>query len=251
MPHLRLTLRLLAIIAALLIALPLHGSWRLFGRPSPWPRRFLGIVARIAGARTTVLGRPLARDVVFVANHLSWIDILVIAGATGSAFVAKSDLRSVALIGWLCTLNHTIFVARGDRLGVAQQIASLRAALATDRPVTIFPEGTTGDGRTLLPFKAALLGALDPPPPGLRVQPVRVDYGAANDAVVWGETSGQAHALALLGRRGTFTATLAFAEAFDPADFGNRKAIAAQARSRVETLGQIEALALRRGPAPL
>jgi 1-acyl-sn-glycerol-3-phosphate acyltransferase len=217
--------------------LVLHGLWRAAGRPSPWPRRFLGRVARLVGARVTVRGRPLARNVVLVSNHISWTDIVVLAGSTGSAFVAKSELRAVPLIGWLCTLNHTVFVARGSRMDVAGQVARLRSALAGEHPVTIFPEGTTGDGHTLLPFKAALLGALDPPPPGVRVQPVRIDYGAATDEIAWvGDETGAAHATRVLSRSDTFDVTLHFAEPFDPAGCGNRKEIAAEARRRMETL---------------
>lgn len=229
---LRLALRLVALVAALLLALVLHGLWRLVRRPSPWPRRFLGRVASIVGARVRVLGQPLRSDAVLLANHLSWIDILAIAGATGSAFVAKGELARVPLIGWLCTLNHTIFVSREDRLGVTAQIARLRADLTHGWPVTIFPEGTTGDGSTVLPFKASLLAALDPPPPGIRVQPIRVGYDAPDLAWV-GDEPGQAHALRVLRRRGTFTVTLTCLPAFDPAACAGRKAIAAQAWRQV------------------
>jgi 1-acyl-sn-glycerol-3-phosphate acyltransferase len=228
---------LAALLVALILALPLHGMWRLFGRKSPWPPRFLGLVARIVGAKAHVAGTPLRHDVVFVSNHLSWIDILLLSGATGSAFVAKSELRSAPLVGWLCTLNHTIFVSRADRMAVTAQIAQIRDALAADWPITLFPEGTTGDGTTLLPFKAALLAALDPPPPGVKVQPVRIDYGAATDELAWvGDEPGQHHAARVLKRRGNFVATLHFAEPFDPAEYGDRKAIAAEARRRMEAL---------------
>ena len=226
-----------ALLVALVLALPWHGLWRLFGRKSPWPPRFLGLVSRIVGARPRVVGTPLRHDVVFVSNHLSWIDILLLSGATGTAFVAKSELRGVPLVGWLCTLNHTIFVSRADRMAVTAQIAQVRDTLATDWPVTLFPEGTTGDGTTLLPFKAALLAALDPPPPGVKVQPVRIDYGAATDELAWvGDEPGQHHAARVLKRKGNFVATLHFAEPFDPAEYGDRKAIAAEARRRMEAL---------------
>lgn len=234
MNTLRLTLRLAALIAALLVALPLHGLWRLFRARSTWPRRFLGWCARIVGAKARVLGTPLDRDAVILANHLSWIDILLLAGATGTAFVAKGELESVPLIGWLSSLNHTVFVARGQRMAVAEQVEQLRRALAAPWPVTIFPEGTTGDGTTLLPFKPALLAALDPPPPGLRVQPVRIDYGDATSDCVWGEEPGQVHALRVLRRRGSFVATLNFAEPFAPD--GDRKIVAAEAKRRIEAL---------------
>ena len=238
MGHARLTLRLFLLLAALLLALPLHGVWRLLRRPSPWPRLFLGTCARIVGARPRIVGTPRRRDVVFVSNHLSWIDILLLAGATGTAFVAKAELDAVPLVGWLCRLNRTIFVARDDRLAVGAQIDRLRAALAGAQAVTVFPEGTTGDGVTLLPFKAALLAALDPPPPGVVVQPVRIDYGAATGELAWvGDESGQHHALRVLRRRGGFEATLHFLDPFDPCDYAGRKAIAAEAKARIEAAG--------------
>lgn len=217
---------------------PVHLLWRLFRLPSPWPRLFLGALARVIGARRRVIGAPLRRDVVFLSNHLSWMDIPLIAGATGSAFVAKADLRDVPLVGWLCTLNRTIFVRREDRLGIAAQIAQLRAALADTWAIALFPEGTTGDGAALLPFKAALLEVLDPPPPGVRVQPVRIDYGAATRELVWiGDEPGRDHAARLLRRRGTFIATLRFCDPFDPCDHPGRKAIAAEARARIAAAG--------------
>lgn len=232
--NLRLAARLLALVAALAGALLLHGLWRLCRLPSPWPRLFLGASARIVGARLHVIGTPLRRNVVFLSNHLSWIDILLLAAATGTTFVAKGELARVPLIGWLCTLNRTIFVAREERLGIAGQIERLRLALRRGWAVTIFPEGTTGDGRTLLPFKASLLAALDPPPAGTRVQPIRIDYGAATDELAWvGDEPGQSHALRVLRRRGRFDATLHCLAAFDPTICGGRKAIAAAAQAAI------------------
>ena len=230
----RTALRIAGMLLALIVALMLHGAWRLFRLRSPWPRLFLGAVGWIVGARRRTIGTPRRRNVVFLANHQSWVDILVLAGATGTAFVAKDDLARVPLIGWLCMLNGTVFVARGDRMGIADQIASVRAALADDWPIALFPEGTTNDGTALLPFKPALLAVLDPPPPGILVQPVLIDYGGATPAIVWGEESGQANALRLLGRRGRFEATLTFLDPFDPAATPGRKAIAAEARARME-----------------
>ena len=233
--RLRIAGRVAMMLAALIVALPLHGSWRLFRRRSPWPPIFLGWIARVVGVRLLVVGTPVTRDVLYLANHTSWLDILVIAGASGSAFVAKGELADVAVIGWLSTLNHTIFVDRGDRLGVARQVDRLRTALAADHPVTIFPEGTTeGGGTRLLPFKAALLGAIDPPAPGLIVQPVRVDYGSATPDIAWvGTEPGLVNALRVLARPGRVPVTVRFLAPFDPDGLG-RKAVAAEARARIE-----------------
>lgn len=234
----RIVLRLAALVVALLLMLPLHLLWRLVRLPSPWPRLFLASVSRIIGARPRTIGTPLRRDVVFVANHLSWMDIPILAGRNGTAFIAKAELRDVPVIGWLCALNRTIFVRREDRMGVADQINALREALAETWAITIFPEGTTGDGAALLPFKAALLAVLDPPPPGVLVQPVRIYYGDATRELAWvGDEPGGAHASRVLRRPGSFAATIHFCDPFDPHDYPGRKAIAAEARARIAAAG--------------
>ncbi|MEJ8628821.1 lysophospholipid acyltransferase family protein [Sphingomonas sp. I4] len=187
----------------------LHGAWRMLGRGSPWPRRFLRRVAVILGADIRVVGQPVRRDVMIAANHLSWMDILLLAGTSGTRFVAKAEVADLPLVGWLASLNHTLFVERGDRLGVGDQIATIRAALSDGRPLAVFPEGTTGDDLSILPFKPALFAALVPPLPGIRVQPVRIDYGAAATDLAWlGTEAGDAHAKRVLRRRGRFTVTL-------------------------------------------
>lgn len=232
--RMRVALRVGAMVFALLAALPLHGLWRLFRLPSPWPRLLLGSIGRIAGARRRVVGTPLRRDAFFVANHQSWLDILLLAGATGTAFIAKRELERTPLIGWLCKLNHTVFVDRGDRSAIADQIADVKAALDEGWSVAIFPEGTTGDGAGLLPFKAPLLSALDPAPPRVRVQPVWIDYGPARDTAWVGEEPGLLNVRRVLSRPNGFPVTLHMLEPFDPAEIGNRKAIAAEARRRIE-----------------
>jgi len=178
------------------------------------------------------------RGGLIASNHLSWLDILLLGGATGCAFVARANLNAVPLVGWLCRINRTVFVERENRAGVAAQVAALRDALGADRPVTVFPEGTTGDGTTLLPFKPALFAALDPAPAGVMLYPVRIDYGAATGELAWvGDEPGVAHARRVLARRGRFRATLRFAGPIDPAAVSGRKALAAEARARVAGAG--------------
>lgn len=234
----RLTLRILAMVAALLVCLPLHYLWRLLRRRSPWPRRFLGWVARAAGMRVRVVGAPLERDVLFLANHLSWLDILVLAGASGTAFVAKAEVAATPVVGWLATLNNTVFVARAERTAVRGQAEALRTALASGQPVALFPEGTTDGGPDILPFRASLLAALFPPLPGVKVQPVALDYGAAAHDLAWiDDETGLDNVRKVLTRRGTTPVTVQFLAPVDPAS-GDRKALATAARDEiVEALG--------------
>lgn len=224
--------------AALLVCLPLHYLWSLLRRPSPWPRRFLGWVARAAGMKVRVVGTPLERDVLFLANHLSWLDIVVLAGASGTAFVAKTEVAEVPVVGWLAGLNNTVFVARSERAGVRGQADALRTALASGQPVALFPEGTTDGGPDTMPFRASLLAALFPPLPGVMVQPVALDYGTATHDLAWvGDEPGLVNVKKVLARRGTASVILHFLTPVDPAS-GDRKALARAARDEiVQALG--------------
>lgn len=243
----RLTLRAGMMIAGLLACLPFHYLWRLFGRPSPWPRYFLGWVGRSAGMRVRIVGTPLRNYVLFVSNHLSWLDIMLIAGASGAAFVSKDDVARWPVFGWLARLNNTIFVARSDRRGVHSQAGALRRALASGQPVALFPEGTTEGGQEVLPFRASLFAALNPPLPQVKVQPVAIDYGRAAHDIAWvGKEGAGANAKRVLSRKGTAEVVLHFLAPLDPGHFPDRKALAGAARaSIVQALGASAASADR------
>lgn len=232
---LRLTARAIGLVALLLVFVPLHYLYRFFSYGSPFPMLFLRYAARVCGARVEVVGTHLKRDVFFVANHISWIDILALAGASGTAFVAKAELAEAPVVGWLASLNRTVFVKREHRMGVAEQINALKEALVDNWSVTVFPEGTTTDGQSLLPFKTSMLSVLEPPPPGVLVQPVILDYGPVAEWIGWiGEEGGVNNAKRILSRKGSFKVALHYLEPFSPEDFKGRKAISIEARRRIE-----------------
>lgn len=232
---LRISTRALALIVLIIVFVPLHYLFRVVSYGSPFPMLFLRYAARVCGAKVEVTGTHLKRDVFFVANHLSWIDILALAGASGTAFVAKAELAEAPLVGWLAGLNRTVFVKREHRMGVAEQINALKEALVDNWSVTVFPEGTTTDGQSLLPFKTSMLSVLEPPPPGVLVQPVIVDYGPVAEWIGWiGEESGINNAKRVLSRKGTFKVRLHYLEPFSPEDFRGRKAISHESRRRIE-----------------
>lgn len=232
---LRLGMRALGLIGLLIVFVPLHYLYRVFAYGSPFPMLFLRYAARVCGAKVEVRGTHLKRDVFFVANHLSWVDILALAGASGTAFVAKAELAEAPVVGWLASLNRTVFVKRENRMGVAEQINALKEALADNWSVTVFPEGTTTDGQSLLPFKTSMLSVLEPPPPGVLVQPVILEYGPVAEWIGWiGNESGVNNAKRVLARKGTFRVVLHYLEPFSPEDFRGRKAIGQEARRRIE-----------------
>ncbi len=239
----RLTLRVAMMVVGLIACLPFHYAWRLFRRRSPWPRIFLGWVARFAGMRVRVLGQPLSRHVLFVSNHLSWLDILIVAGASGAAFVSKQEVGEWPVVGWLARLNNTIFVARRQRGAVRDQADALRQTLATGQPIALFPEGTTDGGQDVLPFRASLLASLFPPLTNVRLQPVAIDYGTAAHDIAWvGREPALTNVRRVLSRAGPTAVTLTFLAPIDPHAAGDRKVLANMARDAiVAALGASEA----------
>lgn len=230
----RRTVRIAALVASLLACLLPHLLWKLARRQSPWPRRFLALATRAIGVRVEIAGQPHDGDMFLLANHVSWIDILVLGGATGAAFVAHDGIARWPVVGWLAAQNNTLFVARERRGALSHQLDALRAAMQGHQPVALFPEGTTSDGNGLLPFKPSLLAVLLPPPRAVLIQPVHIDYGAATGEIAWhGDEPAGTNAWRLLGRKGPLVVTLRFLPPFDPATCADRKVIAATARDRI------------------
>jgi lyso-ornithine lipid O-acyltransferase len=230
----RLYLRVAAIAAGLIGCVPLHYLWKLFGARSPWPQIFLGFAAARAGLRVRIEGEPLYDNVLFVSNHVTWLDILALGGATRAAFVSRDDVEGWPLVGWAAGLNDTIYVARQARREVHGQADRLRRALASGRAVALFPEGTTEGGHALLPFRPSLFASLFPPLDRVRVQPVAIDYGAMAEEIAWvGAEPAGSNAKRMLSRRGTIPVVLRFLRPLDPHNAGDRKVLASQAQNEV------------------
>ena len=241
----RLWLRAAAMAAGLIVCVPLHYLWKLIGARSIWPQIYLAYAGRCAGLRVRIEGRPLGDHVLFVSNHVTWLDIFALGGATGAVFVSRDDVERWPVLGWLAGLNDTIYVARQARRAVHGQADLLRRALAAGKAVALFPEGTTEGGHVVLPFRPSLFASLFPPLPGVKVQPVAIDYGASAEEIAWvGAEPAGANATRVLSRRGGIPVTLRFLAPIDPHAAGDRKTLAASARAEVETaLGASEAQA--------
>lgn len=228
---LRIGLRAIAMIAALAVAVPAFYLFKPFTRRNPVPSRFLAALGRISGMRVRRMGPSPQPGSFLIANHVSWLDIPALAGATGCAFVAHDGLAAFAPLRWLCDKNDTVFIARHDRTSVTRQIEQVRAALADTGALTVFPEGTTSDGTALLPFKSALLSALENDADHMAVQPVWLDYGADAAQIAWvGEEPGLDNALRVLARARPITLTLHFLPPLDAAARMNRKTMASAAQ---------------------
>jgi lyso-ornithine lipid O-acyltransferase len=136
-----------------------------------WCCRILGFRVRVIGTRTT------ERPVLYAANHVSYTDITVLGSVIPGSFVAKSEVAGWPFFGWLAKLQRSVFVDRRVRTTVSQRDA-IGKRLANGDALILFPEGTSGDGNRVRPFKSALFGAaeLDEGMPPVIVQPVSLAY---------------------------------------------------------------------------
>jgi 1-acyl-sn-glycerol-3-phosphate acyltransferase len=112
------------------------------------------VLRRISVSLTTE--GPSPREGLIVSNHLSYLDILLHAAAGPRIFVSKSEVRSWPLFGWLARFGGTIFIVRGSRSGATEAAISVEYALRSGVTVVLFPEGTSTNGTTLLPFHSFL-----------------------------------------------------------------------------------------------
>jgi 1-acyl-sn-glycerol-3-phosphate acyltransferase len=130
---------------------------------------------RAIGVRLVAEGEFRAGANLLVANHISWLDIAALHAVCPRArFVSKSDVRRWPLLGWLIGAVGTLFIERERKRDALRVVHQVAAALHDGETVAVFPEGTTGDGRALLPFHANLLqAAIASEAP---VQPVALRY---------------------------------------------------------------------------
>src|SRR6266853_1936850 len=133
---------------------------------------------RLLGFRVRTIGRPTTRrPVLFAANHVSYTDVTILGSLIAGSFVAKSEVANWPFFGSLARLQRTVFVDRRT-CNTATQRDAISERLAVGDALVLFPEGTSGDGNRILPFKTALFsaaaksGGVEP----VLVQPVSLAY---------------------------------------------------------------------------
>ena len=112
------------------------------------------------GVKLQVRGEvPQGGPVLLAANHISWLDILVMHAARHCRFISKADIQHWPLIGTLATAGGTLYITRESRRDALRVVHHMAECLRADEVLAVFPEGTTGDGSTVLPFHANLFQA--------------------------------------------------------------------------------------------
>jgi len=237
--------------------LVLYFAWTLALMPVQWIGLALGCrwvstlptfyhrqCCRLLGFRVRTVGRPTTqRPVLFAANHISYTDITILGSLIAGSFIAKSEVAHWPFFGSLARLQRTVFVDRRIR-STATQRDEISQRFAAGDALILFPEGTSGDGNRILPFKTALFGAaaergtIEP----VVVQPVSLAYTrldgipigrAYRPLVAWyGATDLLTHLWGMIGL-GRVEVVVQFHPPTLLADCGSRKALAGYCFARV------------------
>lgn len=179
---------------------------------------------------------PLPGPGLIVSNHLSYLDILAISTAIPAVFVSKAEVKHWPVFGKLCDIAGTIYVDRTRKSGTREANAGIRQALEEGMRVVIFPEGTSSDGTSVLPFYPSLFEpAIESTAP---ITASRIHYeieegSVGQDIAYWGEMTFFPHLLKLLSKRG-MSATVRFGERAKK--FEDRKVAAKELRAEVLNL---------------
>ncbi len=236
---LRLTGRLLWLAGELALATLRYAAQCAF-RPAEksqaaraaWMQHTAGRLLRIFAVKISVVGTPPERGLL-VSNHLGYVDVLVLGSLNPSVFVARHDVESWPVFGWLASRAGTIYIQRERRAHVGPVTDQIQTVLDAGVLVILFPEGTSSDGRSLLPFKSSLLE-----PAARSSQPMSVswiqyeldDGDVAEEVCYWKDMTFLPHLLNLLGKR-RVRATVRFAAVKSPST--DRKELARQLHGEV------------------
>ncbi|MFQ3670639.1 MAG: lysophospholipid acyltransferase family protein, partial [Verrucomicrobiia bacterium] len=179
--------------------------------------------------------RPLPTGLI-ACNHISYLDIPVIAAHFPCAFISKAEVKNWPLFGWLAQAAGSLFLKRESRTATRDIAAAMRARLHAGERLVVFPEGTSSDGSTVLPFRPALFAAAIEA--RARVVPAALTYHldqgtVARDIAYWGDMTLFPHLCHLLGQR-RIRARFTWGLPIDP--LPDRKQLAAEAHRQVLAL---------------
>ncbi len=260
----RFAYRLTLFILGILIAVPaqwlaLKTGSRLLRKIPVWFHR---TALKLLDIRVEIVGKPSATDrpLLFVSNHNSWLDIMVLGSTVPLVFIAKAEIESWPLFGTFARMQRSIFVDRGRRHGTGQVNQSIAKMLSGGDPVVLFGEGTSSDGNRVLPFRSALLGGLrDAMEENGRgfVQPVSIAYRKFHGipmgrrhrelAAWYGDMDLLPHLVRVV-KEGAIDVTVSFGQVMEVAHADDRKALSRKLESSVRHLtslalaGRIELL---------
>ena len=180
--------------------------------------------------------------VLYIANHVSWFDIICLGTLLNARFIAKKEVSKMGIFGFLAFLSNTFFIDNENKYKIIEYNHVIRKKLNEGENFIIFPEGTTSDGNGIINFKSSMLECAFDDEKQVNIQPISICYSKLNNIpmgiyfrrnIAWVGDTSMVTAMANFLRSGRITVDIIFHELMSISDFKNRKELALHCENQI------------------
>ena len=180
--------------------------------------------------------------VLYIANHVSWFDIICLGTLLNARFVAKKEVSKMGIFGFLAKLSNTFFIDNENKIKIIEYNNFIRKKLQKGENFIIFPEGTTSDGNGIINFKSSMLECAFDESNQINIQPISICYSKLNNIpmgiylrrnIAWVGDTSMVAAMANFLRSGRITVDIIFHELMSISNFKNRKELASYCENQI------------------
>ncbi len=203
-----------------------------------YPLFFYKVIKNLAGINLDIVGlrekNQESTGTLYIANHVSWFDILCLGSVLNARFIAKKEVAAMGIFGFLAKLSNTFFIDNSNKNMIYQYNNFIKNKLLNGESLILFPEGTTSDGNSIRKFKSSLFECINSNDRLINVQPISICYVRKNNVpmglysrrfIAWvGETS-MVNSMKEFLSSGSITVNLIFHPEVSMKQFNNRKEI--------------------------
>ena len=247
MSLLRLILILIFLILIILISIPIQFFFNLIGFrfKKLYPLLFYRMIKISTGININFDSEKIDKKnsvVLYIANHVSWFDIICLGTLLDARFIAKKEVSKMGIFGFLAKLSNTFFIDNENKNKIIEYNNSIQKKLQEGENFIIFPEGTTSDGNGIISFKSSMLECAFDDNNKINIQPISICYSKLNNIpmgiylrrnIAWvGDTSMVAAMVNFL-RSGRITVDIIFHDTMSINNFENRKDLAVYCERKI------------------
>ena len=247
MSILRLIFILVFLVLIIFISIPIQFLCNIIGFriKKLYPLFFYRMIKIITGININFDKTTLNKKntgVLYIANHVSWFDIICLGTLLNARFIAKKEVSKMGIFGFLAKLSNTFFIDNANKNKIIEYNHLIQKKLKEGENFIIFPEGTTSDGNGIISFKSSMLECAFDKNNKINIQPISICYSKLNDIpmgiylrrnIAWiGDTS-MVEAMANFLRSGRITVDIIFHEIMSISNFENRKALAVYCERKI------------------
>ncbi len=182
------------------------------------------------------------KGVLYLANHVSWFDIICLGTLLNARFIAKKEVSKMGIFGFLARLSNTFFIDNENKKKIIEYNFLIQKKLQEGENFILFPEGTTSDGNGIKNFKSSMLECAFDPKNKVNIQPISICYSKLNNIpmgiylrrnIAWVGDTSMVAAMANFLRSGRITVDIIFHDLMNINNFKNRKELASHCENQI------------------